>query len=69
MSKSIRGLLALAVSTSLVLAQGDKPAATATGAGWSAQPGKGLKYDGGDTFGLELKNRLMKRYKRLKRFL
>ena len=58
MSKSIRGLLAFAASSSLILAQGDKPAPQASGAGWSATPGKGVKYDGGDAFELELKNRL-----------
>ena len=58
MSKSIRGLLALAASSSLVLAQGDKPPAAGGGGGWSAQPGKGIKFEQGDAFGLELKNRL-----------
>lgn len=55
MSKSIPyGLLAVAVSSSLLVAQGDKPA---TG-GWSAKPGSGLSYDGGDAFGLKLSNRI-----------
>lgn len=55
MSKSIPcALLAFAVSSSLLCAQGDGK----TGAGWSAKPGSGLKYDGGDAFGLELRNRL-----------
>lgn len=55
MSKSIPyGLLAVAVSSSLLLAQGDKPAA----GGWSAKPGSGLSYDGGDAFGLKWSNRL-----------
>ncbi len=55
MSKSIAtGLLAFAVSSSLLLAQGDKPAA----GGWSAKPGSGLSYDGGDAFGLKWSNRL-----------
>src|SRR5690349_14562759 len=58
MSKSIRGLLAFAATSSLILAQGDKPAPQAGGAGWSATAGKGIKYDGGDAFELELKNRL-----------
>lgn len=54
MSKSIPfSLLAFAVSASLVTAQeGQAPG------GWSAKPGSGLKFDGGDAFGLELKNRL-----------
>lgn len=52
MSKSIPfSLLAFAVATSLAPAQ-DGPG------GWSAKPGSGMKYDGGDVFGLELKNRL-----------
>lgn len=55
MSKSIPcGLLAFAVSSSLLFAQGD----STTGAGWSAKPGSGLTYDGGDAFGLSLRNRL-----------
>jgi hypothetical protein len=55
MSKSIAtGLLAFAVSSSLLVAQGDKPA---TG-GWTAKPGSGLSYDGGDAFGLKWQNRL-----------
>ena len=55
MSKSIPyGLLAVAVSSSLLVAQGDK---AATG-GWSAKPGSGLSYDGGDAFGLKWANRL-----------
>lgn len=53
MTKSIAlGLLTLAVSTSLTMAQ-DKPMG-----GWSAKPGSGLKYDGGDAFGLSLSNQL-----------
>lgn len=54
MSKSIPfRLLALAVTTSLALAQdGQAPA------GWTAKPGKGLTYDGGDAFGMDIKNRL-----------
>ncbi|MCA8963391.1 MAG: hypothetical protein H6838_03850 [Planctomycetes bacterium] len=53
MTKSIAlGLLTLAVSTSLTLAQ-DKPMG-----GWSAKPGSGLKYDGGDAFGLSFSNQL-----------
>lgn len=55
MSKSIPcGLLAFAVSSSLLIAQGD----SAAGAGWSAKPGSGVTYDGGDAFGLNLRNRL-----------
>lgn len=55
MSKSIAtGLLAFAVSSSLLVAQGDKPAA----GGWSAKPGSGVAYDGGDAFGLKWANRL-----------
>ena len=55
MTKSIPyGLLAFAVSSSLLVAQGDK---AATG-GWSAKPGSGLTYDGGDAFGLKWSNRL-----------
>lgn len=55
MSKSIPyGLLAVAVSSSLLVAQGDN---AATG-GWSAKPGSGLSYDGGDAFGLKWSNRL-----------
>lgn len=52
MSKIATGLLAFAVSSSLLVAQGDKPG------GWSAKPGSGLNYDGGDAFGLKLLNRL-----------
>lgn len=56
MTKSIPfGLLAFAVSSSLLVAQGDK--APAMG-GWSAKPGSGLTYDGGDAFGLKWSNRL-----------
>ncbi len=54
MTKSIAiGLLTLAVTTSLTLAQ-DKPAA----GGWTAKPGSGLKYDGGDDFSFRLVNQL-----------
>jgi len=54
MTKSIvTGLLAFAVSSSLVLAQ--DPAAAG---GWSAKPGYGIKYDGGDTFTFNLANQL-----------
>ncbi len=54
MSKStLSCLLAVAVSTSLALAQDGQAAG-----GWSAKPGSGLKYDGGDAFGMEIKNRL-----------
>jgi len=55
MSKSIPfSLLAFAASSSLAMAQeGQQPA------GWSVkQPGSGIKYDGGDAFSLEIKNRL-----------
>jgi hypothetical protein len=56
MSKSIPyGLLAFAVSSSLLVAQGDK---AATPGGWTAKPGSGLSYDGGDAFGLKWQNRL-----------
>lgn len=52
MSKSIIcGLLAFAVSSSLMLAQ------EKTG-GWSAKPGSGLTFDGGDAFSLKWSNRL-----------
>ncbi|MEO6596295.1 MAG: porin [Planctomycetota bacterium] len=56
MNKSIpRGLLAVAVSSALLIAQeGNKPM---TG-GWSAKPGSGLKYDGGDAFGMTWTNLL-----------
>lgn len=47
------GLLALAVTSSLALAQDG---------GWSAKPGSGLKYDGGDAFGLKLANRIQIHY-------
>ncbi|MBL9077254.1 MAG: hypothetical protein JNL08_07120 [Planctomycetes bacterium] len=54
MSKSIPfSLLAFAVSASLVTAQ-DGPAS----GGWSAKPGSGLKFDGGDAFGLKWNNRI-----------
>lgn len=57
MTKSIAlGLLTIAVSTSLALAQ-DKPQDKPAG-GWSAKPGSGLKYDGGDAFGLTFSNQL-----------
>ena len=52
MTNSIPCLLAVAVTSSLVLAQ-----APATG-GWSMKPGSGLQYDGGDAFGLKWTNRL-----------
>lgn len=49
MRKSIPcGLLAFAVSASLLVAQ--EPAKTP--GGWSAKPGSGLTYDGGDAFGI-----------------
>lgn len=54
MTKSnVLGLLALAATTSLALAQDG---------GWSAKPGSGLKYDGGEAFGLSLVNRLQVHY-------
>jgi phosphate-selective porin len=54
MSKSItQSLLALAVSSSLLIAQDAK----APG-GWKASPGSGLSFDGGDAFGLKWVNRL-----------
>jgi hypothetical protein len=55
MTKSIPCLLAFAVSSSLVLAQAPAPAAPG---GWSMKPGSGLKYDGGDPFGMTWTNRL-----------
>ncbi len=56
MSKSVtHGLLAFAVLSSLALAQ--EP----TG-GWSAKAGSGLKYDGGDSFGLSLAGQLQTHY-------
>ena len=59
MSKSIPlGLLAFAVSSSLALAQDAAAKPAAAPGGWSAKPGSGLKYDGGDAFGMEIKNRL-----------
>jgi hypothetical protein len=55
MIKSIPyGLLAFAASSSLMLAQ----ERAAVVEGWSAKPGSGLKYDGGDAFGLSWSNRL-----------
>ena len=47
MTKIVNSLLAIAVSSSVVLAQG-----------WSGAPGKGLKYDGGDTFSFKMANQL-----------
>lgn len=52
MSKSITYLLALAVSSSLLVAQDTKAAG-----GWTAKPGSGLTYDS-DTFSLKWSNRL-----------
>ncbi len=58
MSKSItRGLLAFAVASSIALAQEPTP----TGA-WSAKAGSGLKYDGGETFSLNLSGQLQTHY-------
>lgn len=54
MSKSIPfAILTVAVSASLAVAQDDKQAAT-----WSVKPGSGVKYEAGDAFSLEIKNRL-----------
>lgn len=54
MTKSIvHGLLTFAASTSVLLAQGG---------GWSAAPGKGLSYDGGDAFTFKLANQLQTHY-------
>jgi hypothetical protein len=54
MTKSnVLGLLALAATSSLALAQDG---------GWSSKPGSGLKYEGGDAFGLTLVNRLQLQY-------
>jgi hypothetical protein len=47
MTKIVQSLLVLAVSSSVVLAQG-----------WSGAPGKGLKYDGGDAFSFKMANQL-----------
>lgn len=52
MTKSIPCVLALAVTSSLVLAQAPAPG------GWSMKPGSGLRYDGGDAFGLKWTYRL-----------
>lgn len=58
MSKSITyGLLAFAVSSSLVVAQGEKPAG-----GWSAKAGSGITYDGGDQFGINMLNFVQARW-------
>lgn len=53
MTKSIPCLLALAAMSSVAIAQ-DTPAP----GGWSMKPGSGLKYDGGDAFGLTWTNRI-----------
>lgn len=54
MSKSITpSLIALAVSSSLLVAQDPKPPV-----GWTAKPGSGLTYDNGDTFSLKWVNRI-----------
>jgi hypothetical protein len=58
MSKSITyGLLAFAVSSSLLVAQGEKPAG-----GWSAKAGSGITYDGGDQFGINMLNFVQTRW-------
>ncbi|MCA3006739.1 MAG: hypothetical protein INH34_00025 [Phycisphaerales bacterium] len=58
MSKSITyGLLAFAVSSSLLVAQGEKPAG-----GWSAKAGSGITYDGGDQFGINMLNFVQARW-------
>lgn len=55
MTKSIPSLLALAVTSSLALAQDPAPRA----GGWVfKEPGTGVKYDGGEAFGLRWTNRL-----------
>lgn len=56
MTKSIPGLLAFAVTSSLLLAQGDNKQASA--GGWTAKPGSGITYDGGDAFSMKWVNRL-----------
>ena len=54
MTKSnVIGLLALAVTSSLALAQDG---------GWSAKPGSGVKYDGGDAFGMNIRGQLQIHY-------
>lgn len=54
MSKSIPcGLLTLAALAPLAVAQ-----EAAGGGGWTAKPGSGLTYDGGDAFGLKWTNRI-----------
>src|SRR5262245_31404433 len=59
MSKSIPcGLLAFAAAASVLPGQETKPAAT----GWSSKPGTGLKYDGGDQFGLTVLGRIQVHY-------
>jgi hypothetical protein len=59
MSKSIPYLLAFAASSSLLVAQDRPMPATGTMAGgWTAKPGAGLTYDGGDAFGLKWASRL-----------
>jgi hypothetical protein len=59
MTKSIPcGLLAFAVSSSLLFAQGDNKQAPATAGGWTAKPGSGLTFDGGDAFSLRWVNRM-----------
>ena len=57
MSKSITyGLLAVAVSSSLLVAQGE-PAGS-----WSAKAGSGITYDGGDRFGINMLNFVQARW-------
>ena len=59
MSKQIPcGLLAIAAAASLLPGQESKPAA----GGWSSKPGAGLKYDGGETFGLTVRGRIQVHY-------
>lgn len=59
MSKQIPcGLLAIAAAASLLPGQESKPAA----GGWSSKPGAGLKYDGGDAFGLTVLSRIQVHY-------
>jgi hypothetical protein len=65
MSKSIvYGLLAFAVSSSLLVAQDPPPRAAGTSGmttppgGWTAKPGQGITYDGGELYSLRWVSRL-----------
>ncbi|GAB4143172.1 MAG: hypothetical protein Fur0037_10760 [Planctomycetota bacterium] len=66
MTKSIAyGLLAMAVSASLALAnggEGDKKKDAYQGNGVSWKPGSGITFDGGDEFGLRLSNQLQSQW-------